>query len=537
MECHQEPAQFQGEGSSHELASLLLTECIQHSMFALNKPAYVLYLDARSAFDVVQRELLIKNLFIPGTHDPLLTYIDNRLNNRCTVLDWNGCLMGSINDQQGLEQGGCSSSDFYKIYAREQLRLAQRSELGVPLGPTIVSCIGQADDCVLISNDIHSLSCLLTLTSLFCSKYQVDLCSEKTRLQVYSRDTFSGTDEYNPISINGNVIPFSPEADHVGVLRSIDGNQPTLMARFKAHRCALASILFSGAAKNHRGNPAYSIRMERIYATPVLMSGLASLFLSRNDLVLIESHYCKTIRQLLCISEKTHRCVAYFLAGSLPGSAVIHLRQLGLFSMICRLKNSILHEHAVNYFSAVTISPKSWFTQIRDLCLMYRLPHPSIFLYSPLPKLEFKRLVKKRVIDYWEHQLRKEATELKSLKYFDPNFMSLVSPHPLWTTAGHSPSKVAMASVQASMLSGRYPIDKLTRHWSLKVTGYCTLHDNCSNMMEDICHVLQHCTALNVARLKLLDYTHSQIKDLPQILQNLACPRFTNFLLDCFSIP
>ena len=274
------------------------------------------------------------------------------------------------------------------------------------------------------------------------------------------------------------------------------------------------------------------------------MSGLASLFLSHNDLVLIESHYCKTIRQLLRISEKTPRCVAYFVAGSMPGSAVIHLRQLGLFSMICRLKNSILHEHAVNYFSAVTISPKSWFTQIRDLCLMYRLPHPSIFLSSPLPKLEFKRLVKKRVIDYWEHQLRKKATELKSLEYFDPNFMSLVSPHPLWTTAGHSPSKVAMASVQASMLSGRYPIDKLTRHWSLKVSGYCTLHENCSNMMEDICHVLQHCTALNVTRFKLLDYTYSQIKDLPQILQNLvtnflnlACPRFTSFLLDCSSIP
>ena len=257
------------------------------------------------------------------------------------------------------------------------------------------------------------------------------------------------------------------------------------------------------------------------------MSGLASLFLSHNDLVLIESHYCKTIRQLLRISEKTPRCVAYFLAGSLPGSAVIHLRQLGLFSMICRLKNSILHEHAVNYFSAVTISPKSWFTQIRDLCLMYRLPHPSIFLSSPLPKLEFKRLVKKRVIDYWEHQLRKKATELKSLEYFDPNFMSLVSPHPLWTTAGHSPSKVAMASVQASMLSGRYPIDKLTRHWSLKVSGYCTLHENCSNMMEDICHVS------SIVQLSMLQGSNCLTI---LIVKSKTYPKYFRILSQTFSI-
>ena len=38
--------QYQGEGRSHELAALLLTESILHSVFTLKKPAFVLYLDA-----------------------------------------------------------------------------------------------------------------------------------------------------------------------------------------------------------------------------------------------------------------------------------------------------------------------------------------------------------------------------------------------------------------------------------------------------------------------------------------------------------
>ena len=122
----QAETQFQGSGSSHELASLLLTECLQFSRFSLKQPTYVLFLDAKSAFDVVQKELLLKNLyFLVNDPDQLLMHINNRLSNRQTILDWNGTLMGPIADQQGLEQGGISSSDFYKIFGKEQLSLPQ----------------------------------------------------------------------------------------------------------------------------------------------------------------------------------------------------------------------------------------------------------------------------------------------------------------------------------------------------------------------------------------------------------------------------
>ena len=64
--------------------------------------------------------------------------------------------MGPINDEQGLEQGGVNSSDHYEIYAREQLHLAERSKLGVKLGNLVVSGIGQADDTVLVSNNLDN---------------------------------------------------------------------------------------------------------------------------------------------------------------------------------------------------------------------------------------------------------------------------------------------------------------------------------------------------------------------------------------------
>ena len=196
-----------------------MTECIQFSRFSLKCPLYVLYLDAKSAFDIVQKELLIKNLYAIHGADQMLIRIDNRLQYRETILDWDSQLMGPIRDQKGLEQGGKNSSDFYKIFSCEQLSLAQNSGLGIKMGNITVSGIGQADDTLLISNDIYALYFLLVLTLIFCRKYLVELSLEKSKLQVFSASVDNCDYVYNPISINGHKIPFSADADHVGIRR------------------------------------------------------------------------------------------------------------------------------------------------------------------------------------------------------------------------------------------------------------------------------------------------------------------------------
>ena len=47
----QAPTQFQGSGLSHELAALLLTEVVQHSLNVSKLPVFAIFLDALSAFD------------------------------------------------------------------------------------------------------------------------------------------------------------------------------------------------------------------------------------------------------------------------------------------------------------------------------------------------------------------------------------------------------------------------------------------------------------------------------------------------------
>ena len=288
------------------------------------------------------------------------------------------------------------------------------------------------------------------------------------------------------------------------------------------------------------------LHIDKLYAIPVLLSGLASLVLTEAEIKMIDQHQKETIRCLLRLRQNTPRSVIYFLSGCLPGAALLHLRQLSIFGMISRLPASILHQHALNVFSSKVISRRSWFQQIRRWCVLYGLPHPLDILKSPPSKYIFKTYVKKRVIDYWESVLRAEATMLPSLSSFRPAFMSLTTPHPIWTPAGSSPACVAMATVQAVMLSGRYYTEALCSHWSKNKTGVCLLSAmDCKDTVEDIRHILQICPALSPTRHNLALYTEEYTKKIenPEIgalLTNLCDTNkhnFVDFLLDCSSLP
>ena len=148
----QEETQFQGQGCSHELAGLLLTESIQRSMYVTKSPVFVLILDAKSAFDKIIKEFIIRNAFLAGTHGQALLYLADRLGSRQTYVEWEKCMMGPIHDTLGVEQGGYLSDRLYKLANNEQLSVAQSSHLGVSLNGIVVSAIGQAGDTCLLSN-------------------------------------------------------------------------------------------------------------------------------------------------------------------------------------------------------------------------------------------------------------------------------------------------------------------------------------------------------------------------------------------------
>ena len=162
-----------------------------------------------------------------------------------------------------------------------------------------------------------------------------------------------------------------------------------------------------------------------------------------------------------------------------------------------------------------------------------------------MSKVSFKSLVKRRVISFWEEKLRAEAAALSSLKHFKPHYMSLTAIHPIWATAGPNPYQVAMSTVQAIMLSGRYRTEELCSKWSSSNPGTCKA-PSCSTLQipEDIQHILLVCASLEPSRVRLRKFTNKILEQQPQVIQDLY-EKFSlstrevmvQFLVDCTVLP
>ena len=462
-------------------------------------------------------------------------------------MEWDRRIFGPIDDERGFEQGGMPSGDLYICYNNEQVQTAQDSGLGVPLGPVEVAALGQADDVVLLTDNIYYLNFLLQLTLDYCEKHHVILAPEKTKLVAFSNNSNKQLADYqkltSSISIGTTPINFVDTAEHVGIIRSTSGNIHHIQNRITSHTKALYSVLPAGLARNQNANPAASLKVESLYALPVLLSGVAPLIISKSETDIIHYHHKKTLLNLMKLPKNIPESFVMFMAGSLGATAHIHIKQMGLFGMITRLPDNILYKVATAKLASEPDDSSSWFVQIRQLCNQYCFPSPLSLLENPLTKPKFKKLIKSRVLDYWRRKYELEASERDSLEFFKPQFLSLSRPHPLWTTCASNPWEINKALIVARLLSGQYISDWHARHWSKEnPDGFCLLCPG-RRIRGDITHLLLSCEALQEKRLNILQYWKLLSEDKPhlqQLLSSVLCssPRDqVQFLLDPSSVP
>ena len=552
----QAPTQFQGSNSSHDLAALCITEATIQGLYTSKMPVYLLLLDAQSAFDLVVIEHAIRCAYLAGTQDEGLLYLDNRLRNRHTFIEWDKEILGPIKDTMGVEQGGCASDRVYRLVNNEQIQTAQQSQLGVELGLVVtpaggvvrqvLSAVAQADDVGLLSTSLERLKALLHLTKLYCDKYQVKLVGSKTKLLVFTTKQTELQAKVElavtTISVDGERISPSSQATHVGVVRSVDGNGPNIASRLSAHRKAVFSVLHAGLAKGHRANPAACLRVESVYGVSVLLSGLSSLVLSSKEEKLIDQHYKVHIQRLLRLHQATPAPVVFLLAGCLPLQAQLHLRMFSLFGQLCRLRggDNILARQASSIYSSADPSSRSWFWKLRQLCLQYGLPHPATWLTSQPTKLQVKTTAKSAVLQYWLARLRAKADTLPSLQYLRTRFLSLTRCHPLFRSCRSSPWEVEKATTQARLLSGRYRLESLTGHWvPWNRDGLCTLPEcwgTPASHKGTVQTFLLSCPSLSPTRLALAECTKKFLEAIPEVVPLVnVCLALdpAQFWLDC----
>ena len=260
-----------------------------------------------------------------------------------------------------------------------------------------------------------------------------------------------------------------------------------------SHSKSLYGVLSFGLAKNHRASPASALRVEILYCLPKLFSGLAALMLTESEIKALNSHRRKSLRQLQKLLPSTAIPAIYFLSGSLPAEAYLHMRQLCHLYMLASLgPKTRLYSIAIKN---CTLPPKeSWFSSLAITCNKYGLPSPLEILTHPPPKIAFKKQVKTAVIAYWTARLRNKAETMSSLDYLRVSHIPLGrGPHPIWLSC-ISPNDTRPAVIQAKMLVGIYRSCYRERHWC-NTSGKCKLQ-GCENPRGDVLHMFTSCSFL-----------------------------------------
>ena len=106
-----------------------------------------------------------------------------------------------------------------------------------------------------VSNDLQRLKLVLKLVLDYCTKFNVTLSTSKTKLVQILPPGYHKFIPYNPISIEGTTVNFLTEAEHVGVIRSEEGNMPNILDRLTSFKKALGSVSSCGLARGKRTNP------------------------------------------------------------------------------------------------------------------------------------------------------------------------------------------------------------------------------------------------------------------------------------------
>ena len=116
--------------------------------------------------------------------------------------------------------------------------------------------------------------------------------------------------------------------------------------------------------------------------------------------------------------------------------------------------------------------------------------------------------------------------------------MSLLRPHPLWTTCKANSFEVNKSVAVARLLSGRYNSDWHSRHWSpANEEGYCLLCPG-KNIPGTIEHLLLSCEALKTKRSTLFNFWEENsedslpLQDLLLTIRRSSAKDFVQFVLD-----
>ncbi|CAC5381939.1 unnamed protein product [Mytilus coruscus] len=345
---------------------------------------YVALMDARKAFDIVWHLGLMREMHKFGLMRDNWLFLKKWYENLKSKIKWKGLLSNSIEERQGVRQGGIWSPTAYKIIVNSLLQTFERNQLGACIGPIYCGIPTVADDVALISTDPYELQTMLNVQADHVNKLRYLLSEQKSTILVYNDKLPKSW------SLNGKLVTLSESAVHLGIDRNITKNtgvKEVVNKRITTARKTVYSLMGAGLHGLNGVNPKVSVHLIKIYVIPRLLCGSDVISLSNTDIQKMELFF----RQLLDLPKRTSIAATLLLLGRIRIEGEIHKKILKTFGNIIRNVKSVEREIAFRQLAMKDEKSGSLFSKLHNLTEIYGLPSPYDIIEKKYQRSRFSK--------------------------------------------------------------------------------------------------------------------------------------------------
>jgi len=151
-----------------------------------NKSAHLSFLDIEKAFDKVWQNGLLYKLFKKNINNKIVLVIADSFYDFSLCIRLGSQCSGLFNVNQGVHQGGPLSSVLFQLYFDELLDILQESNKGVVVHGIKISCVAYADDLALIADTSQNLQVMLDIAFVYSRKWRFRFSPSKSVVMVDS---------------------------------------------------------------------------------------------------------------------------------------------------------------------------------------------------------------------------------------------------------------------------------------------------------------------------------------------------------------
>ena len=518
-------------GSSATNTALLLSEALAEKK-DLKQPAYVLFLDASKAFDVVYHNGMLNSLHDLHITGDLWMILNNAYEGITSTLKWKGTITQPFEEGLGMRQGDYVSPDLFRARGNHLLDMLENAGTGMHIGRNYVGAPTCADDIALIADTDLDLQTMAHTAWRESTEQRYQYSTKKSKMVIFNQKQRNKIP--SKVEMNNTEIETSTQEPHVGIQRTEDGKaNATIEERIKSARRANYALMGVGMTTVNTLHPRTSLKLIRSYIIPTLTHSLETIDVTDSNIQKLGVFIRGTYRRIQNLPQETACCAIHILLGTLPIEGILDAQVLGLFVRVLNLENAREKDIVIRQLAVKGKDSASWTQKVRRTLWKYDLPSAYELVTDTPKKGEWKRKVRQAIQQYWAKHLKQQATAKKTLKFLNTDAYTPGKLHPIWETVDTEQYDIKRAQIKSRLVTGRYLLREDEARYR-KTDPSCQLCK--SGAVENLQHFLLECPTLETARKGYMNKLTETIANLTQLETTVLKSKpemMMQFILDC----